>query len=90
MALRPFVDDERASWRVWDVDAFHWPWAANVPRWAAPNGEHGRWLAFFCDESPERRRLYEVPPDWALLDDPRLALCARARSVLTPTVPPLG
>jgi hypothetical protein len=66
MALRTFPASDGRMWTVWLVQ----PTRAASPLLGIPQ----EWLAFQNDDETERRRLREVPPDWADLSDERLDL----------------
>ena len=65
--MREFSDDAGRPWRVWDT----------VPVTTAGLATELRegWLTF--DDGAERRRLWPVPPNWALLPPERLVLLLR-------------
>jgi hypothetical protein len=87
VGLLYFTDAQGARWRVWQVDT---PAArAHLMETSFRNG----WLVFERDNGTDRRRLAQVPEDWASLSPARLAqLCAAATPApagrAVPTSPP--
>jgi hypothetical protein len=82
MALREFRDDHGVQWQVWDTQPslriFGEAAAGTHLHEDAING----WLTF--QSSRERRRFYQVPPDWETLPDDELRrLCGYAVHVDT-------
>ena len=68
MALRTFTASDGRAWRVWLVRA------------TKPNSRFVKapeWLAFQTEDDVERRRLYQVPANWADLSEDRLELLLR-------------
>jgi hypothetical protein len=87
MALRTFQASDGRMWRVWLVRA------------SKPNSRFVKtpeWLAFQTEDESERRRLHQVPANWADLSDERLDLLLRVAEVIdrpprgraTPTAEP--
>jgi hypothetical protein len=87
MALRTFQASDGRTWRVWMV------------RTSKPNSRFARspeWLAFQTEDESERRRLHQVPANWADLSDERLDLLLRVAELVdgpprgraTPTAEP--
>ena len=76
MGLMTFNDSTGARWRVWRVET---PAArAHLMDASFRNG----WLVFEREDGVERRRLAQVPEDWASLSPARLAqLCEVASPV---------
>lgn len=76
MGLKTFNDALGARWRVWRVET---PAArAHLMDASFRNG----WLVFEREDGRERRRLAQVPEDWASLSPARLAqLCQVAAPV---------
>jgi hypothetical protein len=97
VGLLTFQDREGVRWRVWRVET---PTArAHLMDASFRNG----WLVFEREDASERRRLNQVPEDWAHLSAEHLArLCAlavralpaksisSATTVKMPIVPRLG
>ena len=73
MGLLTFHDKTKVRWRVWHVET---PTArAHLMDASFRNG----WLVFEKEDGTERRRLNQVPEDWAYLAPEHLAqLCALA------------
>ena len=73
MGLLMFQDAQGVRWRVWQVET---PQArAHLMDASYRNG----WLVFEKEDGSERRRLAQVPEDWAHLAPDHLArLCALA------------
>ena len=73
MGLLHFTDSHGVRWRVWQVDT---PAArAHLMEASFRNG----WLVFEREDGTNRRRLAQVPEDWASLGAERLErLCAAA------------
>lgn len=73
MGLLTFRDPADVRWRVWHVET---PIArAHLMDASFRNG----WLVFETEDGTERRRLNQVPEDWAYLAPAHLArLCALA------------
>lgn len=87
MGLQHFTDSRGTQWRVWQVET-----PAARAHLMDSNFRNG-WLVFEREDGTDRRRLAQVPEDWASLGVERLErLCAMAvpapavRSV--PTVGP--
>ena len=73
MGLIEFKDRHGVGWRVWHVET-----PANRAHLLDPLYRNG-WLVFEREDGSERRRLNQVPEDWASLPEERLALlCAIA------------
>lgn len=73
MGLIEFTDKQGDSWRVWQVETP--PMRAHLMDPLYRNG----WLVFERADGSDRRRLNQVPEDWASLPPERLALlCAIA------------
>jgi hypothetical protein len=68
MALRIFIASDGRAWRVWLVRSTN-----PTSRFVKPP----EWLAFQSEDERERRRLYQVPANWADLSDQRLELLLR-------------
>ena len=86
MGLVDFADTEGVRWRVWHVETP--PSRAHLMDPQYRNG----WLVFEREDGTDRRRLNQVPEDWASLAPERLAhLCRIAVPVMagknTPTGP---
>ena len=83
MGLLSFTDEQGVRWRVWRVDT---PAArAHLMEASYRNG----WLVFEREDGLERRRLSQVPEDWASLSPERLLLlCQVATPVTTPRSSP--
>jgi hypothetical protein len=86
MGLVEFADKKGVRWRVWHVETP--PARAHLMDPQYRNG----WLVFEQEDGTERRRLNQVPEDWASLPSERLALlCNVAVPVVagrnTPTGP---
>jgi hypothetical protein len=82
MALREFRDDHGVQWQVWDTQPtlriFGEAAAATHLHEDAANG----WLTF--QSSRERRRFFQVPPEWETMPDDELRrLCRHAVPVET-------
>jgi hypothetical protein len=73
LGLLHFTDSRGSQWRVWQVET---PAArAHLMEASFRNG----WLVFERENGTERRRLAQVPEDWASLGAERLErLCAAA------------
>ena len=83
MGLVHFTDSRGAQWRVWQVET---PAArAHLMETSFRNG----WLVFEREDGTDRRRLAQVPEDWASLGADHLErLCATAiRAPATRSVP---
>ena len=80
MGLVTFEDSSGTRWRVWQVET---PAArAHLMDESFRNG----WLVFEKEDGSERRRLAQVPEDWAhLAPDHLMRLCRLA--VVAPTRP---
>jgi hypothetical protein len=65
MAIRTFRASDGTTWSAWLVTSTT---QSTVP------GSPSEWLAFQNEDSTERRRLFEVPPNWETLSDERLEL----------------
>src|SRR4051812_19655840 len=63
MALRNFVASDGTRWSVWRVESGRLGIAAGAPR---------GWLAFVDERATERRRLFDIPPDWEALSAEQL------------------
>ena len=74
MGLVHFTDSRGTPWRVWQVET---PAArAHLMEASYRNG----WLVFEREDGTDRRRLAQVPEDWASLGPERLEkLCATAQ-----------
>ena len=73
MALRTFRASDGRTWRVWMVRASN------------PNSrflKSPEWLAFQTEDESERRRLHQVPANWADLSDERLDLLLRVAELI--------
>lgn len=68
VGLISFTDPEGVRWRVWQVDT-----PAARAHLMDPSFRSG-WLVFEREDCEERRRLAQVPEDWASLAPARLAL----------------
>ena len=66
MGLQTFTDPEGVCWRVWKVDM-----PASRAHLMEANFRTG-WLVFEREDEKERRRLSQVPEDWASLGPARL------------------
>jgi hypothetical protein len=87
VGLQYFVDAQGIRWQVWEVET-----PATRAHLMDPNFRNG-WLVFEREDGTDRRRLAQVPEDWASLGPERLArLCAAATPApaarTTPTAPP--
>ena len=79
MGLQHFTDSRGTQWRVWQVET-----PAARAHLMDSNFRNG-WLVFEREDGTDRRRLAQVPEDWASLGVVRLErLCAMA--VPAPTV----
>lgn len=77
MGLIEFADTDGARWRVWHVETP--PARAHLMDPLYRNG----WLVFEREDGTDRRRLNQVPEDWASLSTARLAqLCRLAVPVV--------
>ena len=77
MGLIEFADKDGVRWRVWHVDT-----PASRAHLMDPQFRKG-WLVFEREDGTDRRRLSQVPDDWASLPRERLALlCAIAAPVV--------
>lgn len=73
MGLLHFTDSRGTHWRVWQVDT-----PAARAHLMEPSFRNG-WLVFEREDGTNRRRLAQVPEDWASLGAARLErLCASA------------
>ena len=86
MGLVEFADKDGVRWRVWHVET-----PSSRAHLMDPQFRNG-WLVFEQEDGSVRRRLNQVPDDWASLAPERLAqLCSIAVPVLTgkftPTAP---
>lgn len=83
MGLVIFTDGHGTRWRAWQVDT---PVArAHLMDASFRNG----WLVFEREDGSERRRLAQVPEDWASLSPARLAqLCKVATPAPSRGTPP--
>ena len=85
MGLIEFADSDGIRWRVWHVETP--PTRAHLMDPLFRNG----WLVFEREDGSDRRRLSQVPEDWASLDRTRLAqLCAVAVPVVQGKTTPTG
>ena len=85
MGLVEFSDNDGVRWRVWHVDTP--PARAHLMDPQYRNG----WLVFERQDGTDRRRLNQVPEDWASLPRERLALlCAVAVPVAASRTTPTG
>ena len=85
MGLIEFADNGGVRWRVWHVDTP--PSRAHLMDPKFRNG----WLVFEREDGTDRRRLSQVPDDWASLSRERLALlCATAAPVVAGKNSPSG
>jgi hypothetical protein len=85
MGLVEFADGDGVRWRVWHVETP--PSRAHLMDPQYRNG----WLVFEREDGVERRRLNQVPDDWASQGNARLALmCRAAVPVLTGRITPTG
>ena len=85
MGLVEFTDNDGVRWRVWHVDTP--PARAHLMDPQYRNG----WLVFERQDGTDRRRLNQVPEDWASLPRERLALlCAVAVPVTAGRTTPTG
>lgn len=85
MGLIEFADDEGIRWRVWHVET-----PASRAHLMDPQYRNG-WLVFEQEEGTERRRLNQVPDDWASMSPARLArLCELAVPVMAQRTPISG
>lgn len=66
MGLRTFSDAEGNNWRVWRVES------PTASAHLIDSSFRGGWLAFEREDGQERRRLAQVPEDWASLAPERL------------------
>lgn len=85
MGLITFQDENGVRWRVWQVDT---PAArAHLLEQSFRTG----WLVFEREDGEERRRLMQVPDDWASLSPQRLELlCGLAIPVVAGRNTPTG
>jgi len=73
LGLLHFTDSHGVHWRVWQVDT-----PAARAHLMEPSFRNG-WLVFEREDGTGRRRLAQVPEDWASLGDARLErLCGAA------------
>jgi hypothetical protein len=85
MGLIEFADKEGIRWRVWHVET-----PASRAHLMDPQYRNG-WLAFEREDGTDRRRLNQVPEDWASLPSDRLALlCSLAVPVAVGKTTPSG
>ena len=85
MGLINFTDSVGIRWRVWQVET-----PAARAHLMDPNYRSG-WLVFEREDGAERRRLQQVPEDWASLAPERLAqLCTHATPVVSGRTNPSG
>jgi hypothetical protein len=85
VGLIEFNDADGIGWRVWHVDT-----PAARAHLMDPLFRKG-WLVFEREDGSDRRRLNQVPDDWAALDQVRLAqLCAIAVPVVAGKTTPTG
>ena len=85
MGLVEFADKHGVRWRVWHVETP--PSRAHLMDPQYRNG----WLVFEQEDGTERRRLNQVPEDWASLAPERLALlCDLAVPVAAGRITPTG
>ena len=79
MGLVEFADKDGVRWRLWQVET-----PASRAHLMDPQFRNG-WLVFEREDGTERRRLNQVPDDWASLPRERLALlCQIAAPVVAP------
>ncbi|HYJ78106.1 MAG TPA: hypothetical protein VEW03_00690 [Longimicrobiaceae bacterium] len=83
MASRVFTDRAGVRWTVWNVvPGEHSPASRHLA--SLPEDMSSGWLCF--ESTAGKKRLYQVPPDWAELDDSKLdLLCWAAVSVDRPS-----
>lgn len=85
MGLIEFADSSGIRWRVWHVET-----PAARAHLMDPQYRTG-WLVFEREDGSERRRLSQVPDDWASLGLQQLAqLCAVAVPVVIGKTTPTG
>ena len=85
MGLVEFADKNGIRWRVWHVET-----PASRAHLMDPQYRNG-WLVFEQEDGTERRRLNQVPDDWAALAPARLAqLCSIAVPVVAGRTTPTG
>ena len=85
MGLIEFEDSDGIRWRVWHVET-----PASRAHLMDPQFRSG-WLVFEREDGSERRRLNQVPEDWASLGLLQLAqLCAIAVPVVAGRTTPTG
>jgi hypothetical protein len=85
MGLVEFADKDGTRWRVWHVET-----PASRAHLMDPQYRNG-WLVFEQEDGTERRRLNQVPDDWASLRPERLAqLCRMAVPVVAGRTTPTG
>ncbi len=73
MTVRTFVARDGAAWSVRRIQSTE----DGVP------GTPREWLAFQDAAGTQRRRLFEIPPDWSELPDDRLHLLCRMAEPVT-------
>ena len=85
VGLISFTDPAGVRWRVWQVET-----PAARAHLMDPSFRSG-WLVFEREDCEERRRLAQVPEDWASLAPARLAqLCSIATPVASTRTGPSG
>lgn len=85
MGLISFAGPEGVRWRVWQVET-----PAARAHLMDPSFRSG-WLVFEREDGEERRRLSQVPDDWASLTPAKLAqLCSVATPVAATRTSPTG
>jgi hypothetical protein len=72
VGLRTFSDAEGNNWRVWRVES------PTASAHLIDASFRGGWLAFEREDCQERRRLAQVPEDWASLPPERLTALLQA------------
>ena len=68
MSMKSFLGSDGAQWTAWLV---HVDNVSSVP------GTPTEWLAFQKSDGTERRRLFDVPAQWAEISDERLDMLRR-------------
>lgn len=82
MALREFKDEHGVNWQIWDTQPSLRVFGDSVVGGHLHEDAVGGWLTF--QSARERRRFYQVPPDWeGLPDDELRRLCRHAVHVQT-------
>ena len=79
MGLVSFEDADGVRWRVWQVET-----PAGQAHLMEARFRSG-WLVFEREDEQERRRLAQVPEDWASLPHARLDSLRRAATVVSMT-----